>query len=60
MMTKSIREVHISPDDPNSLSEATSSHIDDSEEAILRVLEDLRLFSIRQLPRATHRAKVTV
>jgi hypothetical protein len=53
-VTKYLRKVQISPGDPIESSNATSPHIDDSDEAILTALEELSVSSVRQLAHATH------
>jgi hypothetical protein len=48
-VTKYLREAQISLGDPTPSSDATSPHIDDSGEVILRAIEELPLSSVRQL-----------
>jgi hypothetical protein len=49
--TKYLCEVQMTPGDAKTLSDATSPHIDDSDETILRVLEELPVCTVRQLSR---------
>jgi hypothetical protein len=58
--TKYLREAQTSPDDFTSLSDVTSLHIGDSDEAVLRALEKLSSSSVRQLSHATPLPKTTV
>jgi hypothetical protein len=44
---KFLREALISPDDLTTLSDATSLHIDHSDEAVLRALEELPFSSVQ-------------
>jgi hypothetical protein len=60
MVTKSLHEAQTSPDDTTSLSNATSPHIDELDEVLLRTLEELPFSSVRQLSRATHLPVTTV
>jgi hypothetical protein len=53
-VTKYLREAQISPGNTIQLSDVTSLHIDDSDETILRALEQLPFSSVRMLSRATH------
>jgi hypothetical protein len=50
----------VSPGNIAPLSDVTSAHIDDSDERILRVLEELPFSSVRQLLCAIRRPKTTV
>jgi hypothetical protein len=50
----------IIPRDPTPFAAAISPHIDESDEAILRALEQLLFSSVRQLSRAIHLPKTTV
>jgi hypothetical protein len=53
-VTDSLRAALIIPCDGTPFSAATSPHIDESDEAILRALEELPFSSVRQLSRATY------
>jgi hypothetical protein len=59
-MTKYIREVQTGPDDAPALPEEISPHIDDSDEAILRALEEFSFSSVQHLFCAIHLSKTTV
>jgi hypothetical protein len=59
-VTKYVREAQTGLDDATALPEEISPHIDDSEEAVLRALEELPFSSVRQLSRATHLPATTV
>jgi hypothetical protein len=59
-MTNSLRAARVIPCDATPFSAAISPHIDESDEAIVRDLEELPLSSVRQLSRATHLPKTTV
>jgi hypothetical protein len=59
-VTKHLREAQTGPDAATALTEEISPHSDDSNEAILRALEELPFSSVRQLSRAAHRPKTTV
>jgi hypothetical protein len=54
MVTNYFRAVRIFPLDATRFSDATSLHLDESGEAILRTLEELPFSSVRQLADATH------
>jgi hypothetical protein len=58
--TNYLRAAQIILRDATACSDATSIHLDESDEAILRALEDLAFSSVRQLSRATHLPKTTV
>jgi hypothetical protein len=58
-VTEHFRETQNSPGDPIQLSDATSPHIDDSDQAILRALEELPSSSVRQLSGVTLLPKIT-
>jgi hypothetical protein len=57
---KYLREAQTGPDDAIALFDEISPHIDDSDEAILSVLEELPFSSVRQLSCATYLPKTTV
>jgi hypothetical protein len=57
---KYLREGQTGPDDATALPDEISRHIDDSDEAILRALEEFSSSSVRQLSHATHLPKTTV
>jgi hypothetical protein len=59
-VTKHLGEAQINPSDPNQLSDATSPHIEDSEEATLIALEEFPFSSVRQLSCATYLPGTTV
>jgi hypothetical protein len=59
-MTKYLREGQTGPDDATSLPEEISPHIDDSDEAILRALEEFSFSSVQHLFSAIHLPKTTV
>jgi hypothetical protein len=59
-VTKYLREAQTGRDDAMSSSDEISHHIDDSDEAILKALEELPFSSVRQLSRATHIPAITV
>jgi hypothetical protein len=48
-MTKYLREAQTAPDDATALPEEISPHIDDSDEAILRALEEFSFSSVQHL-----------
>jgi DNA polymerase III gamma/tau subunit len=54
MVTMCLREAQINPADAISLLDATSHHLNKSDEVVLRVLEELQFSSVRQLVRAIH------
>jgi hypothetical protein len=54
------RAVRIIPSDATPFYSATSSHIDESDEIVLRALEELPFSSVRQLSHATQLSKTTV
>jgi hypothetical protein len=60
MVTNYLRATRIIPPDAITVSDATSPHIDESDEAILRTLEELPFSSVRQLSGATHLRKTMV
>jgi hypothetical protein len=55
-----LRAARIIPRDATAFSAGTSPHIDESDEDILRALEEFPFFSGRQLSRATTLPKTTV
>jgi hypothetical protein len=59
-VTKYLCEAQTRPDDATPLPEEISTHIDDSDEAILGALEELPFSSVRQLSDATNLPKTTV
>jgi hypothetical protein len=59
-MMKYLHEAQINPRHTTRVSDATSPHIDDSDKAILRALEELLFSSIRQLSRAKQLSKTVV
>jgi hypothetical protein len=59
-MTKYLREAQTSPDDATALPEEISPHIDDSDEAVLRALEEFSFSSVQHLFCAIHLPKTTV
>jgi hypothetical protein len=59
-VTKYLREVQTGPDDATPLPEEMSHHIDDSDEAILRAIEQLSFSSVQYLVCAIHLPKTTV
>jgi hypothetical protein len=59
-VTNYLRATRIIPRDVITFSAAPSLHIDESDEAILRALEELQFSSVRQLSRATHLPKTMV
>jgi hypothetical protein len=59
-VTNYLREAQTGPDEASPLSEEISPYIDDSDEALLRALEELPFSSVRQLSHATHLPKTTV
>jgi hypothetical protein len=58
-VTKYFREAQTGPDDATALPEEISPHIDDSDEAILRALEDFSFSSVQHLFCAIHLPKTT-
>jgi hypothetical protein len=60
VVTNYLRAARIIPCDATSFSAAKSPHIDESDETILRALEELPFSSIRQLSRVTHLPKTMV
>jgi hypothetical protein len=56
-VTNSLRVARIIPRDATLFSAATSPHIDESDEDILRALEELPFSSVRQLSCAIHPPK---
>jgi hypothetical protein len=59
-VTKYLREVQTGPDNATALPEKISPHIDDSDEAILRVLGESSFSSVQHLFCAIHLPKTTV
>jgi hypothetical protein len=59
-VTKYLRAAQIIPRDSTLLSDTTSLHINESDKAILRALEEFLFSSVRQLSRATHLPITTV
>jgi hypothetical protein len=59
-MTKYLREAQTGPDDATALPEDISPHIDDSDEVILRALEEFTFSSVQHLFCAIHLPKTTV
>jgi hypothetical protein len=59
-VTNYLRAARIIPRDATQFSAVTSYHIDESDEAILRALEELPFSSVRQLSSPTQLPKITV
>jgi hypothetical protein len=59
-VTNYLRAARTIPRDATPFEAATSPHIDKSDEAILRALEESAFSSVRQLSRATHLLKTTI
>jgi hypothetical protein len=59
-MMKYLREAQVSPGNTTPVADVSSPLIDDSDEVILRSLEELPFSPVRQLLRATHLPKTTV
>jgi hypothetical protein len=59
-MMKYLREARISHGNTATSADVTSPHIEESDEAILRALEELPFSSVRQLSRAIHLLVATV
>jgi hypothetical protein len=60
MVTNYLRAARIIPRDATAFSAATSPHIDESDEAILRALEELPFSSVRKLSCTAHLPKTTL
>jgi hypothetical protein len=59
-VTKFLHEAQTSPRNATASSDTTSLRINDSDEAILRAVEELPFSSVRRLAYATHPPKATV
>jgi hypothetical protein len=59
-VTKYLREVQTGPDDATALPEEMSPHSGDSDEAILRALEEFSFSRVQHLSCGIHRPKTTV